>query len=73
MTIQRGQRAELTSVNKDHVVTTGARIKVHPDNDAFIRSARYGTVTKVGRKYVHIYSETFQRTVRVLLSDCEVI
>ena len=72
MTIQRGQRAELTSINKDHIVSIGARIEVHPAN-LFMRGIRYGTVTKVGRKYAHIYSETFQRTVRVPLSDCTIV
>ena len=71
--IKSGQRAELTSVSKNHIITTGARIKVHPANDLFMRGVRYGTVTKVGRKYAHIYSETFQRTVRVPLTDCEMI
>jgi hypothetical protein len=68
-----GRRAEITSHSDNHLMIQGARVAVHPATDTFMRGIRYGRVTKVGRKYVHIYSETFQRTVKVLLENVEVI
>ena len=32
----------------------GQRIQMHPATDLFMRGARYGIVTHVGRKFVHV-------------------
>lgn len=35
-------------------LTVGDRIELHPATDLWMRGARYGTVVKVGRKWVHV-------------------
>jgi hypothetical protein len=32
----------------------GDRVEIHPATDLWMRGARFGTVTKIGRKYVHV-------------------
>jgi len=32
----------------------GQRVQLHPATDLWMRGDRYGTVTAIGRKYVHI-------------------
>jgi hypothetical protein len=33
----------------------GQRVQVHPACDLWMRGARYGTVEKVGRQYIHVH------------------
>jgi len=42
----------------------GQRVQLHPATDAWMRGDRYGTVTKCGRKYVHVTLERSGRTLR---------
>jgi hypothetical protein len=34
--------------------TVGERVQTHPATDRWMRGDRYGTVTRVGRKLVHV-------------------
>ena len=44
--------------------TGPVRIQTHPATDAWMRGDRYGTVTKVGRTYVHVRMDRSGRTLR---------
>jgi hypothetical protein len=37
--------------------SVGDRVELHPATDAWMRGDRYATVTKTGRKYVHVLSD----------------
>lgn len=39
----------------------GQRVQVHPATDAWMRGDRYGKVTLVGRKYVHVLMDVSRR------------
>lgn len=41
----------------------GERVQTHPATDAWISGDRYGNVTKVGRKYVHVKLDRSGRTL----------
>lgn len=49
-------------------VSVGMRFKVHPATDLFMMGFRYGTVVKVGRKWVHAEVDCLDVTRRVKLS-----
>lgn len=36
------------------IVKVGDRVELHPATDRWIRGDRFGTVAKIGRKYVHV-------------------
>lgn len=44
--------------------TTGQRVQSHPSTDTWMSGDRYGTVTTVGRKYVHVTMDRSGRTVK---------
>jgi hypothetical protein len=43
----------------------GARVELHPATDAWMMGDRFGTVTRVGRKLVHVHMDRSNRTRRV--------
>ncbi len=43
----------------------GQRVMLHPATDLWMRGARFGTIAKAGRKYVHIKLDALSRPVRV--------
>ena len=51
-----------TSVNDFHV---GDRVELHPATDLWMRGARFGSVAKLGRKYLTIELDLLARTVKV--------
>lgn len=40
------------------------RVQTHPATDAWMSGDRYGTVTKVGRKFIHVKMDRSWRTLR---------
>jgi hypothetical protein len=38
----------------------GDSVKIHPGTDAFMLGFRYGTIAKVGRKWVHVETSTIR-------------
>ena len=38
--------------------TVGDTIAIHPCTDAFMRGHRFGTVTKIGRRWIHVRTTT---------------
>lgn len=43
--------------------TTGQRVQTHPATDAWIFGDRYGTITKIGYKYIHVLLDRSGRTL----------
>lgn len=44
-------------------LAVGDRVKLHPATDAFmVGGDRYGTIEKIGRKYVHVRGQWSGRT-----------
>jgi hypothetical protein len=43
----------------------GERVEVHPGTDLWMRGARFGTVEKCGRKFVHVNMDKLGRVVRI--------
>ena len=46
--------------------TIGQRVQAHPATDTWMRGDRYGTVTKAGKRYVHVAMDASGRTIRLL-------
>lgn len=44
----------------------GERVQLHPSTDAWMAGDRFGTVAKVGRKYVHVHMDTSGQTRKVM-------
>lgn len=42
--------------------TVGTAVKIHPGHDAFMQGFRYGTITKVGRKWVTVEGAVIRGT-----------
>ena len=59
MTIHNPQdrRAQLASF------TIGQRVQTHPATDRYMMGDRYGSVAKVGRKYVRVHLDRSGRTM----------
>ncbi len=51
----------------------GTRVKLHPATDWWMRGARYGVVTKIGRKLIHVRLEVMgapiNKTARFLVGS----
>lgn len=45
------------------IVKIGDRVELHPATDRWIRGDRFGTVAKIGRKYVHVKLDRSGRTL----------
>lgn len=43
----------------------GYRVQLHPATDAWMRGDRYGTITQVGRKNLHVQMDRSGRSLRV--------
>ena len=39
----------------------GDRVQLHPALDLWMRGVRFGNVTKIGRKYVHVKPDNYRR------------
>lgn len=50
-------------------VNINDRVEVHPGTNAWIFGDRFGQVTKLGTKYVHVKMDTSQRTLKFLPRD----
>lgn len=48
-----------------HDFIVGARVELHPATDLWMRGDRYGTVTKLGRLFVHVRLDKSERTVLI--------
>jgi hypothetical protein len=44
-----------------HFLAVGGRVEAHPATDAWMSGDRYGTITKIGRKYVHVQMDRSNR------------
>jgi hypothetical protein len=44
---------------------TGQRVELHPGTDAWISGDRYGTVEKIGSKYLHVRMDRSGRLLKV--------
>lgn len=42
----------------------GDDVKIHPATDWFMQGVKYGTVTKIGRKYIHVKAVGFNSSRR---------
>lgn len=42
----------------------GDRVQAHPATDTWMRGDRYGTVSKIGRKHIHVKMDRSERTIR---------
>jgi len=42
------------------------RVQAHPSTDTWVRGDRYGTVEKIGRKYVHVRMDKSGRLVQFI-------
>lgn len=51
----------------------GQRIEIHPGTDLAARGARYGTVIKVGRKFLTIKLDRLSRPVRIAPSLVQIV
>lgn len=51
----------------------GQRVQTHPATDVWMRGDRYGTVVRVGRKYVHVALDRSERTLRFLPENLQPI
>jgi hypothetical protein len=40
------------------------RVQAHPATDTWMRGDRYGTVKKIGRRYIHVLMDRSGRTIR---------
>jgi len=47
----------------------GQRVESHPATNAWIRGDRYGNVTKVGRRLVHVKMDRSERTLKFFPKD----
>lgn len=45
--------------------TVGDRVELHPATDRWMRGDRFGTVVKLGRRYVHVAMDRSGQTVKV--------
>ena len=43
----------------------GQRVQLHPATDRWMRGDKYGTVTKLGVKYVEVHMTTSGSTLRI--------
>lgn len=42
----------------------GDRVQAHPGTDTWMMGDRFGTVSKLGRKYIHVKMDRSGRTIR---------
>jgi hypothetical protein len=49
--------------------TVGEHVAAHPATDTFMAGDRYGTVTRLGRRYAHVHMSTSGRTLRFRPTD----
>lgn len=47
------------------VLDIGDRVELHPATDAWMSGDRYGEVTKIGRKYLHVAMDRSGRSRKV--------
>ena len=47
----------------------GARIELHPATDLWMRGARFGTVRKIGRKFLTVEIDALRRPIRIRPDD----
>lgn len=47
----------------------GDRVELHPATDRWMRGDRFGTVEKIGRKYIHVRMDRSGQLARVLPAD----
>ncbi len=56
-----------------HTFKVGDRVQLHPATDLWMRGARYGTIEKLGRLYVHVRLDATGRIARVRSFNLEVL
>ena len=49
----------------------GKRIQAHPATDSWMQGDRYGVVTKIGRKYIHVLMDRSSRTRKFTAGNVE--
>jgi hypothetical protein len=54
-------------------VRLGDRVQLHPATDLWMRGAKYGTVVKFGRKYLHIQLDINDKIVKMLPTNVCII
>ncbi len=47
----------------------GDRVKIRPHHDVWMMGDRYGTIEKIGRKYIHVVMDTSRITRKFTESD----
>ena len=51
------------------VVQVGDRVKIRSHHDVWMMGDRYGTIEKIGRKYIHVFMDTSRMTRKFTESD----
>lgn len=54
-------------------VREGSRVELHPRLDAWMMGDRFGTVQKIGRKYVHVLMDRSGRVRRIAPEDLTIV
>ena len=49
----------------------GDQVMIHPASDWFMRGVRTGLVTKIGRKYVHVFHVMTDRVYKIPKGDID--
>ena len=54
-----------TTANLAEDFKVGCRVQLHPATDMWMRGARYGNVTKIGRKYITVQLDVWKTPIRI--------
>jgi hypothetical protein len=56
----------LSAEKKGQIVfSVDQRVQLHPFTDRWLMGDKYGTIVKIGRKYVHVRMDWSNQTIRV--------
>jgi hypothetical protein len=55
------------------IIVPGARVELHPAADLWMRGCRFGTVTKVGLKWISVHFDQLRNPVRVRAENLTVV
>lgn len=64
---------DATNVKTELLFKVGRRVELHPATDAWMRGDRYGRITTIGDKHVHVLLERSNTTRRFLPRDIRAV